>query len=756
LRGFAGARQDSGWHALQQSAAAGAAFWGTRAPFAIGGSYGIVGCNKKPGETPMRRICLAVIAASIALPPAALAQQAQDLRKPAGTEWLTIGGDWNNSRYSTLTQINRDNVKNLKGAWVVHLGSGLGSKYSLEGTPIVKDGVMYIASGNDDVFALDGKTGALIWERRSHIEQNISTVCCGWDNRGVAVGEDKVFLGQLDGSFVALDAKTGKEIWKTQVARWQDGYTITSAPLYHNGVLYSGISGGDRSARGFVFALDAKTGKEKWRWYTVPAPGEFGSDTWPKGDDPDPKRANAWKVGGAAVWQTPAIDPDLGMIYFSTGNPGPEAGGMGRDRPGDNLFSSSIVALKLDGTYAWHFQQVHHDLWDFDCPSPVVLFEQMYDGQMRKGIAEACKTGWIYILDRATGKPLIGIDEKPVETDERVASSPTQPIPRGDAIMPQCPQPLGTWVTKCIFGVIYDQPILQSPGGNGGVNWAPMAYSPRTGFFYATAADRPQPRILRGLRLTVSPAIGAKYGGTLTAVDSRTNKIVWQKRTPYSIGQGSGALVTASDLLFHGEPDGNVQAHDAKTGELLWQWQTGAGADAPAITYEIDGTQYVAIAAGGVSIQTTSANSDMIWVFSLNGTPGDRLKRFDPPKPPENVVGFSGPVARGNQIKIEDYSYGPQRITVAAGTKVTFTNNGSQPHNAMSADAGGWDTGMLAKGETASVTFNRPGSFTYICTPHPSMIGQIIVTGQAVANAQPVVVETRSGSQPQSSDHGAH
>jgi alcohol dehydrogenase (cytochrome c) len=311
-------------------------------------------------------------------------------------------------------------------------------------------------------------------------------------------------------------------------------------------------------------------------------------------------------------------------------------------------------------------------------------------------------------------------------------------------------------VTKCIFGVIYDQPILQSPGGNGGVNWAPMAYSPRTGFFYATAADRPQPRILRGLRLTVSPAIGAKYGGTLTAVDSRTNKIVWQKRTPYSIGQGSGALVTASDLLFHGEPDGNVQAHDAKTGELLWQWQTGAGADAPAITYEIDGTQYVAIAAGGVSIQTTSANSDMIWVFSLNGTPGDRLKPFDPPKPPENVVGFSGPIARGNQIKIEDYTYGPQRITVAAGTKVTFTNNGSQPHNAMSADAGGWDTGMLAKGETASVTFNRPGSFTYICTPHPSMIGQIIVTGQAVANAQPVVVETRSGSQPQSSDHGAH
>ena len=214
--------------------------------------------------------------------------------------------------------------------------------------------------------------------------------------------------------------------------------------------------------------------------------------------------------------------------------------------------------------------------------------------------------------------------------------------------MPQCPQPLDDWVTKCIFGVIYDMPILMSPGGNGGVNWAPMSYSPRTGYFYATAADRPQSRILRGLGKTVGPPVGAKYGGTLTAVDSRTNKIAWQKKLPYSIGQGSGALATAGDVLFHGEPDGNFQAYDAKNGDLLWQWQTGAGADAPAITYEIDGTQYVAIAAGGVSIQTTSSNGDMIWVFSLKGSPGDRLKPFAAPHPPENVVGFSGPVARTN------------------------------------------------------------------------------------------------------------
>jgi hypothetical protein len=268
-----------------------------------------------------------------------------------------------------------------------------------------------------------------------------------------------------------------------------------------------------------------------------------------------------------------------------------------------------------------------------------------------------------------------------------------------------------------------------------------MAYSPRTGYFYATAADRPQSRIAQGTGKTVGPAIGAKYGGTLTAVDSRTNRIAWQKRMPYSIGQGSGSLVTASDILFHGEPDGNFQAYDAKTGELLWQWQTGAGADAPAITYEIDGTQYVAIASGGVSIQTTSANGDMIWVFSLAGSPGDRLRPFPPPKPPDTVVDFVGPVVQTSQVGLADYRFSPARITVTTGTKVTFSNSGSEAHNAASADGGGFDTGLLARGETATVTFNRPGTYSFTCTPHPSMIGQVIVTGPALDAAPAIVVE---------------
>ena len=706
-----------------------------------------------------RRSFLALCTAAIGIAAAAWSvsraapSAAPDLRKPAAAEWLHVGGDWSNSRFSTLKQLTPANIKNLKGAWVTHLGSGLGSKYSLEGTPLVKDGVMYVTTGNDDVFALDARSGALIWEHRSGIDQNISTVCCGWDNRGVALGEGKVFLGQLDGTFVALDQSSGKLLWQTTIGKWQDGYTITTAPTYHNGVVYTGVSGGDRSARGKLTALDAKTGKELWHFWTAAGPGEIGGDTWPSPSDPDPVKRNAYLQGGANIWQAPAIDPELGLIYFSTGQPGPDAVGDGSKRPGDNLFSSSIVALHLNGTYAWHFQMVHHDLWDFDCPSPVVLFDQMYDGVMRKGIAESCKTGWIYILDRTNGKPLVGIDEKPVEQDRRVASAPTQPIPRGDALIPQCPQPLEGWATKCIFGVIYDHPILMSPGGNGGTNWSPMSYSPLTGYFYVTAADRPQSRILRQLGLSVGPPLGAKYAGTLSAIDSRTNKIVWQKQMPYSVGQGSGALSTAGGLVFHGEPSGLFQAYDAKNGALLWEWQTGAGADAPAITYELDGEQYVAIATGGVSIQTTSANSDMIWAFSLKGSPNGRLKPFDAPRPPVSVVGFTGPIAEASSIKFVDYDVAPGRITVKAGTKVTFTNDGTESHNASSSDGGGWDTGMLAKGQSATITFNRPGTYNFNCAPHPSMIGQIIVTGEAVMTAPPVVVEKAAAAAPAGGTH---
>src|SRR6201989_586737 len=227
------------------------------------------------------------------------------VQSPVGKDWVTNGGNLTNQRYSTLKQIDTTNVKQLKGAWMTRLkGSGLGGKYSLEATPLVKDGVMYISTGNDDVFALNAKTGAMLWERWSGIDQKLTSVCCGWDHLGPAMGEGMLFIGQLDANVVALDIKTGKEIWKTPIEVWQDGYGVTSAPLYYDRIIYSGITGGEYGVRGRLTALDANTGKMLWRCYTLPAPGEVGGESWPAGSD-------AYKHGGATIWNTPALDPQL-------------------------------------------------------------------------------------------------------------------------------------------------------------------------------------------------------------------------------------------------------------------------------------------------------------------------------------------------------------------------------------------------------------------------------------------------------------
>ena len=313
------------------------------------------------------------------------------LRSPIGKDWVTNGGNLTNQRYSTLKQINTSNVKQLKGAWMTRLkGSGFDAKYSFEASPLVKDGIMYVITGNDDVFALYAKTGEILWEYWSDISRN-RLLCCGWANRGLAMGEGLLFFGQLDATVVALDMKTGEVVWKTPIAQYEDGYSITSAPLYYDGIVYSGISGGEYGVRGRLTALDAKTGAILWRSYTLPEPGEFGSDTWPSGTD------HAMR-GGAPVWNTPALDPELGLVYFATGNCGPNHDGSMRE--GDNLFCASMMALKAKtGEYVWHFQQVHHDIWNYDAASPVVLFDTVINGQPRKGIAEAGHTGRAYILD---------------------------------------------------------------------------------------------------------------------------------------------------------------------------------------------------------------------------------------------------------------------------------------------------------------------------------------------------------------------
>jgi alcohol dehydrogenase (cytochrome c) len=655
------------------------------------------------------------------------------LQSPVGKDWVTNGGNLTNQRYSTLKQIDMNNVKQVKGAWMTRLkGSGFGGKYSAEATPLVKDGIMYMVTGNDDVFALNAKTGETLWERWSGIDQKISTVCCGWLNRGLAMGEGMLFLGQLDANVVALDIKTGKEVWKTPIEDWRNGYGVTNAPLYYDGIVYSGNTGGEFGVRSRLTALDAKTGKILWRFYTLPGPGEVGADTWPTGTDD-------YKRGGASIWNTPAIDPQLGLIYFAAGNCGPDYDGSMRE--GDNLFCASIVALNAKtGEHVWHFQEVHHDIWDYDAASPVVLFDTVIDGQPRKAIAEAGRTGWVYILDRANGKPLVGIEERPVPQEPRQKTAKTQPYPIGDATVPQCAQPMeGYEKAGCIFEAFWDEPVLIQPSGQGGTNWSPMPYNPDTGYLYVPGTirtsvfSRVPSQYSTGQRYTngtQAPPIGSALSGTFTAIDGKTNKIAWQHRMPYRMGGGGGSTVTAGGLLLRGEPDGDFVAVNAKTGEVLWKFQTGFGADAPPTVYEVDGDEYIALTTGGNSIQG-SAYGDAVWAFSLKG----QINPLWPPAPPATVAGPTGAIAEGaDKVKIGDnnveYAFWPGRTRVKAGTTVTFTNVGDVPHTATAFDkgkVGDWDTGPLAKGESKEITFKQPGTYFYICTPHPWMYGQVIV-----------------------------
>jgi quinohemoprotein ethanol dehydrogenase len=704
-------------------------------------------------------IAVLVVPASIeaqTAPPARPTQQELTTARSAGKDWITYGGSVFNQRYSTLTQIDASNVSQLKGAWLTRLGSGRGSKYKFEADPIVIDGIMYIPTGNDDVFALDAKTGRKIWEYNSDIPQVNDTVCCGWDNRGVAAGQGLIFSGQLDGSFVAMDQKTGKIAWRTQLEDYKDGYAITGATRYFDGIVFTGMSGGEYGVRGRIYGLDAATGKEIWRFYTVPGPGDIGSDTWPM-NDPDPVKANIYLRGGATVWQAPAIDPDLGMMYFTTGNASPWEGSL---RPGDNLFTASMVALDYKtGKYRWHFQQVKHELWDYDMPNPPVLFDQTYNGVMRKGVYECGKTGWCYFLDRTNGEPLIGMEYKQVPPDpqpgasQNQSASPVQPYPVGDSYINQCPDPLPQFPligdkAGCMFTSYWDIPVLIRRGGT---NFSPTSYNPQTGFVYVDGAEQPSafsvnlsaPREYEPgksySRIVTVATPNAPLNATLTAMDSRTNKIAWQHRIPGEMNYGW--VSTASNLAFASQIDGNLVAFDARTGDELWRFQVGWGIGAPPMTYEVDGVQYVAVAAGGNRGGLTTLDGDAVIALSLNGTI-DELASPPPiqtklPAPTGNTqIGqeVGGPTALGGTwtfagtVRTFDYRFEPVGVQVPVGTTLSWSNEGAVIHTATD-DKQRWDTGEIRAGETKSITFDTAGVFTYNCVPHPWMIGQITVTG---------------------------
>ena len=592
-------------------------------------------CASAVGATPSGRS-----SGALTIPPAP-AFAPLDLATPASVDWPTNGGDYGQTRYSTLKQVTRANVRRLRPAWHLRFGgSGVGSKYKGEGTPLVYEGVMYTVTGANDVFAIDAAKGTLLWRYDAHLPP-ITTGCCGGANRGLALGDGKVFVARMDATLVALSQQDGHILWMASNGSTQGGYTMTMAPLYYNGLVIVGVSGGEFGARGSVTAFDARDGHLVWRFYTVPAPGQLGSDTWPAD--------SSWQTGGATVWNTPSVDPKLGLLYFTTGNAYP----WSTRGPGDNLFSASFVALDpATGAYKWHYQVVHHDIWDYDCASNTVLFATRIRGKIRRVVAEPCKTGWVYELNRRTGRPVLDIEEKPVPQSEFQNTSATQPIPSGDSFAGQCARKrsfpaLGQdgrpYRFGCVFMPFDDRRFTAvAPGAAGANSWSPSSYSPQTHSLYvcsheAQSAYKAIPAAsgtYSGGRAFVGAWLGVPFlkqitPGALTAIDMRTNRIVWRRKFTKTVhGQVDasclgGSLATAGGLVFLGLPQGfyhGLAAYNASTGKRLWRWRTASGIEAPPMTYSVDGKQYVAVFAGGrVGHGLPVVKGDDIYAFTLGG-----------------------------------------------------------------------------------------------------------------------------------------
>lgn len=551
------------------------------------------------------------------------------------SSWPTNGGNVYNQRYSPLTQLNRDNVKELKAVWRASLGgSGLDARTSGQAQMLQQDGVLYVITGMDDVFAISVDTGQVLWSYQANLDEKKVVACCGWAARGVGMGDGRIYVGQLDNQVVALDQKTGKVLWRTQSQTLADGgYSITMAPLYYDGMVIIGHSGGDMGSRGVIKAFDAKTGRVRWHWYTVPAPGEPGSETWPKNSD-------IWKIGGGAVWSTPAVDPALGLIYFPVANPAPDLNGHVRE--GDNLYTSSVVALEVaTGKYRWHYQHTHHDIWDYGGANPVILFDVTINGVPRKGVSHAPKSGYVYILDRITGKPLVGITETPVPQNASQKTARTQPIPDGDEVMPHAmdaaPEGYPLVNEGRTFTPFDETPVVYKQLA--GINAPPMSYDVEDHLLYICANDT-----IGVLRRTgeqfVPPGVGKGYSGgafgrvniprrgIVAALDVTTQKIKWRRQWPDSCA--SGLVSTAGGLLFAGRADGRVMAFDKRDGSALWEWQLDASIGAPVTTFEYRGEQVVAVYAGGYFFGGTK-RGDGVWLLSRKGS-------LPPQKPFENIA----------------------------------------------------------------------------------------------------------------------
>jgi alcohol dehydrogenase (cytochrome c) len=504
--------------------------------------------------------------------------------------WLTYSGNLSGQRYSPLTQITPGNVKNLELQWVFQSRRPAEPAEKFEATPLVVDGIMYTVLAPNHVVALDAATGRMFWLFSPRISQ-LARVCCGRVNRGLAILGDTLFMGTIDGHLIAIDAKTGRPVWDVAVAKPESGYSFTLAPLIVKNKVIVGPSGGEYGIRGFIAAFDAATGKEAWRFNTIPGPGEPGHETWTD------KEATAWKTGGGPAWVTGTYDPALNLVYWGTGNPGPDWNGD--PRPGDNLYTDSVLAINPDtGALKWHYQFTPHDEFDYDSTQVPVLADITWQGRPTKVMLWANRNGLWYVLDRTTGdflsgKPFTkvnwmdGFDEK--GRPKRVINPTTE------------------------GSLVY-------PNNQGATNWYPPSFSPRTGLFYIPTWADTYSTYTRGpaeykegnqyvgrFPTMAFPALATGPGsinqrlpeegyGAIQAFDPQTGQRKWEFKM--ADVTDSGVLSTASDLVFAGGREGYFFALDARTGEQLWKANVGGQVAAGPMSYSVNGKQYVAIAAG--------------------------------------------------------------------------------------------------------------------------------------------------------------